>query len=735
MPIIYHSESSAFHLYNSKTSYIFRILPEGYPVHLYYGKTVHDQSDFDCFFEKEARSMSVTFDLSQPDLSLEHLKLEYPVFGTGDMRMPALDAEAQNGSRLLELKYQKHEIIHGKPSLPGLPAVYTEQDEEADTLLVYLLDEKTGLSVVLSYTVMYFQPALIRSVKITNTGNEKIILRTACSLSLDLPDASYDMIELSGAWARERKVVRTPLCEGTRSIGSLRGHSGNNFNPFIALCRGNCTETEGEVIGFSLVYSGNFLAETITDTYDTVRVRLGIHPHTFSWQLCPGESFFTPEAVMVYASQGLNEMSGIYHKLYRCRLARGYWRDQTRPILVNNWEGTYFDFDEEKLLSIAKEAKELGIEMFVLDDGWFINRNSDHTGLGDWIVDDTKFPLGLKHFADTVREYGLQFGIWIEPEMVSPGTELIGTHPDWVIHEPGRPMHPGRNQFVLDFSNPDVVSTVFDKLDAVFSQIRPDYVKWDMNRSISDIYSPVLKNQGELMHRYILGVYSLYEKLTEKCPRTLFESCSSGGARFDPGLLYYAPQCWTSDNTDAFMRQRIQYGTSFVYPLSSMGSHVSAVPNHMTGHITPLSTRANTAYFGTFGYELDLTKMTEEEKEEVKAQVRFMKQHRQLIQFGTFLRLRSPFETDETIWMVVSEDRKDAIVGYYRFTKGINERFRRVRLAGLNPDDLYHVSLLEKDLYGDVLMNAGLILSDTSFKDSVKETGDYISRLYLLHAE
>ena len=715
-------------------SHIFKLI-DGYPVTLYTGKAVHDQEEFDCLFETSARSMSVTFDEERPDYSFEHLKLEYPVYGTGDMRMPAVEAEAENGSRLLELKYQSHVIIKGKPELPELPAVYTEKDDEADTLLLHLKDEKTGLCITLLYTVMNEYPALIRSAKITNCGNETILLHTAMSLSLDLPDAEYDMIELTGAWARERSVVRTPLHEGIQSVYSLRGHSGNNFNPFIALCRKNCTENEGEVLGFSLVYSGNFVAETGVDTYNTIRFRMGIHPHTFEWNLTPGESFQTPEAVMVYSSAGFNDMSGTYHSLYRKRLARGYWRDRTRPILVNNWEGTYFDFDEEKLMSIVRVAKELGIEMFVLDDGWFRNRNSDHTGLGDWITDENKFPFGLKHFFDSVRNEGLMAGLWIEPEMVSPGTDLFNEHPEWVIHEPKRPMHPGRNQYVLDFSNPEVVDCIFGKLDKVFSEVRPDYIKWDMNRSIGDLYSPTISHQGELTHRYILGVYRLYDKLIRKYPEILFESCSSGGARFDPGMLYYAPQCWTSDNTDAFARQKIQYGTSFVYPLSSMGSHVSAVPNHITGHITPLSTRANTAYFGTFGYELDLTKMTEKEKEEVKKQVVFMKENRQLIQFGSFFRLRSPFETDETVWMVVSEDRRKAIVGYYRETKGRNEKFRRVKLSGLNPDLIYHVSVLNRKLYGNVLMNAGLVLSDESSPECDKEKGDYISRLYILTAE
>ena len=437
---------------------------------------------------------------------------------------------------------------------------------------------------------------------------------------------------------------------------------------------------------------------------------------------------------MVYSTDGLNGMSQTFHSLYRTRLARGIWRDRVRPILLNIWEGTYFDFTEEKLLTMAETAKELGIEMFVMDDGWFENRNSDCTGLGDWTCDRNKLPEGLGHFTEALHKMGLLAGIWIEPEMVSPGTRLAEEHPEWIIHEEGRPLHPGRHQYVLDYSNPDVIDHIFAKLDSVFAEAQIDYVKWDMNRVLSDICSMTLEHQGELMHRYVLGVYSLYERLISKYPDILFESCSSGGARFDPGMLYYAPQCWTSDDTDAYERQKIQYGTSFVYPLSSMGSHVSAVPNHQTGRIISLNTRANTAYFGTFGYELDPAKMSDAEKEEVKQQIIFMKKYRKLIQYGTFWRLKSPFEGNETIWMCVSPDRKQAICAYYRCLQENNAGFRRIRLAGLDADTLYHVNLTDSDHYGDELMNLGLLLSDESSSEHAAKGTDFTSRLYLIEA-
>ena len=465
---------------------------------------------------------------------------------------------------------------------------------------------------------------------------------------------------------------------------------GHNHNPFIILKRPTADEFQGEAIGFSLVYSGNFLAQAEVDTFDTTRVLMGIHPSCFDWKLEPGEEFQTPEAVMVYTDRGLNALSQTYHELYRERLARGYWRDRTRPILLNNWEATYFDFTEEKLVEIARKAKETGVELFVLDDGWFGKRCHEKAGLGDWIANPDRLKNGITGLAEKIDALGMKFGLWFEPEMVNKDSDLYRAHPDWIIQTPMRHASHGRYQYVLDFSRKEVVDCIYDMMAKILSEAKVSYIKWDMNRSISECYSAALPadRQGEVYHRYILGVYDLYERLTSRFPEVLFESCSSGGGRFDPGMLYYAPQCWTSDDSDAVERIKIQYGTSYCYPVSSMGAHVSVTPNHQVNRDTPLHTRANVAYFGTFGYELDLNVLSAEEQEEVKRQIMFMKEYRSLFQFGTFYRLQSPFENNISAWMVVSKDKKDAVVGWYRVLNGINMPCTRLRLKGLNPDML-----------------------------------------------
>ena len=469
---------------------------------------------------------------------------------------------------------------------------------------------------------------------------------------------------------------------------------------------------------------------------------MGLHPNRFNWVLKQGEEFQTPEVVMVYSQNGLNGMSQAYHELYRTRLCRGYWRDRVRPILVNNWEATYFDFNEDKIVSIAKDAKELGIELFVLDDGWFGNREDDTVGLGDWYVKNfEKLPNGITGLANRVTELGIKFGLWFEPEMVNKNSDLYRAHPDWILTTPNRRACHGRHQFVLDFSRQEVVDYIYEAMAKVLSEAPISYVKWDMNRNITECFSAVANaaDQGKVFHKYILGVYDLYDRLTTEFPEILFESCASGGSRFDPGMLYYAPQTWTSDDTDAVERLKIQYGTSMVYPISSMGSHVSAIPNHQLYRHAPLSTRANVAYFGTFGYELDLNKLTDQEKEEVKQQVKFFKAHRETIFNGRFYRLLSPFEGNETCWMIVSNDQKTALVGYYRPLNEVNVGFRRVKLQGLNPELKYHVSINETMNYGDELMNVGLITSDGSCGENKNPydgtNGDYQSRIYVLTAE
>ncbi len=567
------------------------------------------------------------------------------------------------------------------------------------------------------------------------------------SATLDLPDADWDLVTLSGAWARERHLRTARLRPGRQSVGSLRGASSLEHNPFVALHRPTTTEESGEAYGFSLVYSGNFLAEVEVDPFSTARVRIGIHPEAFAWRLEPGATFAAPEAVLVHSDRGLGALSHAYHRLYRDRLVRGAWRDRPRPILINNWEATYFDFDEAKLLELATVARDLGVELFVLDDGWFGRRDSDDRSLGDWVVDRRKLPNGLDGLARSVEALGLRFGIWIEPEMVSEESELFVAHPDWAIGVPGRARTPSRQQLVLDLSRPEVVDHLVGAISTVLAGAPISYVKWDMNRSITEPYGGSLPpdRQGEFFHRHILGVYELYDRLTRAFPEVLFESCASGGGRFDPGLLAYAPQTWTSDDTDAVERLAIQWGTSLVYPTSSMGAHVSAVPNHQTGRLAPLATRAAVAAFGVFGYELDATALSPDERAEVADQVAFYKEHRELLQRGRFLRLRGPLDGDgnETGWMSVSDDASRAVVGFYRVLNRPNPGPSRLRLRGLDPGRSYRVTVRPASgdpvdranrgiRGGDELMRVGLIVE--SERHEAAEWGDFRAWLFVLEA-
>lgn len=740
MNIIFHEKSRTFHLYNSEISYVMTVLPNGQMGQLYFGGRIHDREDFSYLLEMAARPMSASVMEDRKDFSMEHLKQELPVYGSSDFRQPAVEVLQQNGSRISEFLYESHEICPGKPGLPGLPATYVQEKEEAITLKVNLKDPVTGLRAQLLYTIFAMGGVVARSVNYSNEGVEAVRLTTAMSLSMDLPDARYEWVQFSGAWARERHQKVRMLQQGIQSVGSLRGHSSHQHNPFVILKRPEATESFGEAIGFCLIYSGNFLMQAEVDTFDTTRVLAGIHPGTFAWKLEAGESFQTPEAVMVYSDCGLNKMSQTFHKLFRERLARGYWKDRPRPILLNNWEATYFDFTEEKLLEIAGKAKECGVELFVLDDGWFGKRSHEKAGLGDWIANTDRLPEGITGIAEKIEQMGLKFGLWFEPEMANRDSDLYRAHPDWILETPGRKQSHGRFQYVLDFSRKEVVDCIYEMMAKILAEAKVSYVKWDMNRSITECYSKALPadRQGEVFHRYILGVYDLYERLTQRFPHVLFESCASGGGRFDAGLLYYAPQCWTSDDTDAVERLKIQYGTSFCYPVSSMGSHVSMAPNHQLHRNTPLDLRANVAYFGTFGYELDLNKLTEEEIKAVKEQVRFMKEYRPIIQYGSFYRLSSPFTDEETAWMAVSEDQKTAIVGWYRVLNRVNASYTRLQLAGLHPDYLYENSLNGTENYGDELMKLGMITTDATAGETDTTgapTGDYASRIFVLKAK
>lgn len=738
MGILFNENTKEFCLYNKEISYIFQILKNGQLGQLYYGKCIHNRESYAHLLELGRRDMANCSFEGDSTFSLEHIKQEYPSYGSGDVRYPAYEILQKNGSRVTDFHYLKHDINPGKPKLKGLPATYVESDSEATTLEITLVDPLIKTKMILTYTLYEDWPVITRNTRFECELEDGITLTNAQSLCLDLPDSDYEIIDLTGAWGTERNIKVHQLHQGTQGIHSMRGHSSHQFNPFLALKRWNTDEQSGEVIGLSFVYSGNFQAQVEVDTCGVARVLMGIHPSGFAWRLRKGESFQTPEAVMVYSDQGLNRMSQTFHNLYRTRLARGEWRDKERPILINNWEATYMKFNEEKVLAIAGTAKQLGIEMFVLDDGWFGKRNDDTTSLGDWYPNKEKLPDGIIGLANKVTKLGLQFGLWFEPEMISKDSDLYRIHPDWMIGTPDRNICHSRNQYVLDLTKKKVVDYIGDVMEDILEKAPISYVKWDMNRGLSDIYSVGndADYQGEVSHRYILGLYALYERLTSRFPHVLFESCASGGSRFDPGMLYYAPQGWTSDDTDAMERLKIQYGTSMVYPLSCMGSHVSAVPNHQTMRNTSLDTRANVAYFGTFGYELDLNKLSAEEHEVIKKQVGFMKQYRSFIAKGDFYRLLSPFEGNETAWMIVAQDHKKALVGYYREKQPVNCGYRKLKLAGLKKNIKYKISDRDSTHYGDELMQAGLILSDTPtgiYTPSVPQ-GDYQSRLFILSA-
>ena len=735
MPIIYNEKTREFHLYNQEISYIIKILDNDQPGQLYYGKRLTRREDFSHLFEYAMRDMSPYAFEGNSTFSLENIKQEYPTFGCGDMRFPAYEIERENGSHVVEFVYKEHKIYNGKPKLEGLPATYVESDDEAQTLELVLEDTSINTRIVLLYTIYEAFPVIARSVRFECDSDEKITLLSAMSACVDLPDKDYEMIDLAGVWARERHVRRHKLDYGIQSIYSMRGCSSYQFNPFLALARENADEFQGQVYGFSLVYSGNFLAQTEVDNYDTARVLMGIHPNGFKWTLEKGESFQTPEMVMVYSEAGLNGMSQTFHKLYRTRLARGTWRDKVRPILINSWEAFYFDFDAPKLLGLADAATDLGMELFVLDDGWFGKRDDSTSSLGDWYPNEEKLKGTLKELAEKINAKGLKFGLWIEPEMTNKDSDLYRAHPDWILAEQGKRICHSRTQYVLDFSKKEVREYIGDMLENLLAEVPVSYIKWDMNRTFSEVFSNGndREYQGKVCHKYILGVYELYERLTSRFPHVLFESCASGGARFDPGMLYYAPQGWTSDDTDAIERLKIQYGTSMVYPVSCMGSHVSASPNHQTNRVTPIETRADVAYFGTFGYELDLLKLGEEDKAEIRRQIAFMKEKRDLIQKGTFYRLKSPFEGNETAWMIVSEDQKKALVGYYRVMQPVNVGFKRLKLKGLKEDTCYKVSGYAYDCYGDELMQVGMILSDSAsgvWKKGVNDKGDFQAEVF-----
>lgn len=725
MSIHFDSSNQIFHLQGKQTSYVFQLV-NGFPAHVYWGRTIREGQLARIIQYRERASFSPNPFPENRTISLDTIPLEYPAYGSGDFRHPAYQVQLPNGTTITEALYRQHRIFSGKPKLEGLPATYVEQAEEADTLELELFDPIAELTIILTYTIFNELDAITRSVRFINEGTQDLNILRALSMSMDFHHSDYDILHLSGAWTRERHIERRALASGMQAIESRRGSSSHQQNPFVALLSNGANEDCGDVFGFSLIYSGSFVAQAEVDQFRTTRVSMGINPFDFKWLLQLGASFQTPEAVMVYSPNGLGQMSRTYHRLYRTRLCRGDFRDRTRPVLVNNWEATYFNFTADKIESIAKVGKDLGIELFVLDDGWFGSRNSDNSSLGDWFVDLQKLPNGLEDLVHRVRNLDMQFGLWFEPEMISPDSELYRRHPDWCLHVPDYRRTEARQQLILDFSRADVCEAIYTMISDVLKSAPITYVKWDMNRNMTEIGSALLpaSQQKETAHRYILGLYTVLERITTEFPHILFESCSGGGGRFDPGMLHYMPQTWTSDNSDAVSRLKIQYGTSIVYPTSTMGAHVSAVPNHQVHRNTSLDMRGHVAMSGNFGYELDLTKFTEEEKNVVKQQIALYKEIRTLVQFGDFYRLLSPFEGNETAWMIVSEDQSEAVVAYFRVLAEPNDPLCRLKLKGLDASKEY---LLAEDGHtygGDHLMYAGLNIPELK--------GDFQSQIWRL---
>lgn len=721
--IQYDATHKVFHLSNERFSYLIQVEEYGYLSHLYYGKAISNYHGL-LAYPRTDRSFSPN-PPQHPDrlFSIDTLLMEYPGYGYGDFREPAYNFKHTDGSRETDFRYESYEILDSKPSLKGLPATYAANG--AQTLKIHLVDEVAALRLTLNYSLFPDSDVLVRSTSVENRGSQVVAIDHLASMSMDFPQQSLELIQLNGTWARERQITREALHTGIKSIDSKRGSSSHQQNPFAVLVEPNTTEFAGDAYGYCLIYSGNHRTTVQVDPYQQTRIMMGINPFNFTWQLAPTETFETPEVMMTYAANGLNQMSQSFHHFINQHLVRGKYQQQERPTLVNNWEATYFDFDSEKLLALLDEAADLGIEMFVLDDGWFGARESDFTSLGDWYENEGKITGGLKRISDEAHQRGVQFGLWFEPEMVSEDSDLFIAHPDWILQVPQRGRSLGRSQYVLDFSRQDVRDYIYGQMRQIFKTVNIDYVKWDMNRNMTEIYSTLLapEQQGEVSHRYMLGLYDFLEKMITEFPDILFESCSGGGGRFDAGMLHYMPQTWTSDNTDAVARLKIQYGTSLAYPLSTMGAHVSAVPNHQTGRITSLETRGDTAFAGIFGYELDLTALSLAEKEAIKLQVAEYKKYRHLLQFGKFTRLVSPFESNDVAWMVTAPDQSEALVFYFRVLAEASYPLFNLKLADLDPKGAYQFN--DDIYYGDELMNIGFYIDP-------ELTGDYVSQRFYL---
>ena len=709
MAVHINETNMLFTLHTRHSTYQMKV-EMGRLMHTYYGSRV-DETDMSYRFMRADRGFSGNPYESHQDrtFSLDTMPMEFPGYGCGDYRTDCLQVKYADGSMVTDLKVKGYQIREGKYSLPGLPALY-QGDKTVQTLEITLEDAHRNLEVILYYGVFEETDVITRAARVINHGTEAVELLKAGTMCLDFIENDMDLIHFYGRHGMERMTERVPLKHCSQSVGSVRGYSSHQHNPFVVLCDHKAEEDYGRCYGISFLYSGNFLAEAQVFQFDEIRFVMGIHPLQFAFVLDPEGDFYTPEAVMSFSGEGLGKMSQNFHRTFRENLCRGRHMKERRPILINSWEAAYFDFDSEKILNFARHAADLGVEMMVLDDGWFGKRDSDCSGLGDWTVNEEKLPGGLKYLADEINKMGMQFGLWFEPEMISEDSDLYRAHPDWALQIPGRRGSVGRCQFVLDFSRQDVRDYIFDAMCKVLDSANISYVKWDANRHLTDVWSCKLDgaHQGEVFHRYILGLYDFLEKITAKYPDILFEGCSGGGGRFDGGMLYYHPQIWCSDNTDAIERLQIQYGTSFGYPISAMGSHVSVCPNEQTGRSTPLKTRGYVAMSGTFGYELDPCQLTEEEREEVREQIEEFKKYYWLIQEGLYYRLTTDARENPFVaWEYAAEDQSEALIHVVFQQANFNGPFRYVPVKGLDPEKQYQVEETGKVYRGAVLMNGG----------------------------
>lgn len=709
MGINFVEQDKVFTLHTKDTTYQMKADSYGFLLHLYYGRRARGCMDYLLTFADRGFSGNPYDAGDDRTYSLDVLPQELPCQGTGDYRSPAVIVKNADGSYGCDFRYQGYRIYEGKYHIPGLPAVYADENE-AETLEIDMEDPVTKVRITLLYGVLPEQNIITRSACIKNAGAGKIYLEKAQAACLDFVAGEYDFISFYGRHTMERNVQRTPVNHGAQVITSRRGTSSHQYNPMMILADREATEDAGSCYAMSFVYSGGFKGEVEKDQYNQTRILLGLSDEQFSYPLKPGEIFYVPEVVMTYSNTGLAKLSQNLHNCFRTHLCRGKYRDIARPILLNSWEASYFDFDGKSICRLAKQAADLGIEMLVMDDGWFGKRNDDNSGLGDWYVNEDKLGQSLGSLIEKINDLGLKFGIWFEPEAVNEDSDLFRRHPDWALAVPGRDPVRARNQLVLDFSRKDVVDYVFEEMCGILDQGNIEYIKWDMNRSLSDCYSQATKDQGRVMYDYVLGLYDFLERLVRRYPDILLEGCSGGGGRFDAGMLYYTPQIWCSDNSDALDRIRIQYGTSFGYPMSTVGAHVSAVPNHQTGRVTPFHTRGVVAMAGGFGYELDPKKLSDKEKHEIREQISEYKKYASLIQNGLYYRLTNPFEREVGAWEFISEDASEVLVSTVMLEVHGNMTVNYIRLKGLTAGRMYQEEKSGKIYPSDALMEIGIPL-------------------------